>query len=231
MPVLVSSAYFQRAVGGVWKYDSISKQFDRSFIPHDYFSPVLTEPWYISFGQTDPATLAYVSTQQTNQPPVLSNLETNMLTQTTGSREFVCRSIRITDQDSLKLTGAEIKVAANYQLQSDSLYFRDRGNIHGSWNIQTGTLTLTGSDTVANYQSALQSVLFQSSRQSAGPRTISFSVRDDAAQWSSSISRQVVVIAAEKVCNPATPLSSAQLPTSSPQRINAVLGNPIVEVK
>ena len=36
-----------------------------------------------------------------------------------------------------------------------------RATITGSWNAATGTLTLSGSDTVANYQAALQAVKYQ----------------------------------------------------------------------
>lgn len=229
VPVLVSSAYFQRSAGGVWKYDPASQQFDRSFIPHDYFASVMTEPWYISFGQTDPATLAYVSAQPTSQPPVLSNLEASSLSQTTGSRKFVSRAIRITDADSLTLTGAEIKVTSNYQRGADRLVFRNRGKILGNWNAETGTLTLTGTDTVANYQAALQAVLFQSSNAFVGPRTISFSVRDDA-QLSNHAARQVGLVVPEKNCGQGKPLPPIQFPSGRPHRIQAVLGNQVIEI-
>ncbi len=53
-------------------------------------------------------------------------------------------------------------------------------NITGTWNATTGTLTLTGSDTVANYQAALRAVKYQNTSQnpSALTRTVSFTVND-----------------------------------------------------
>jgi Ca2+-binding RTX toxin-like protein len=53
----------------------------------------------------------------------------------------------------------------------------DIGNITGTWN-DAGILTLSGTDTVANYQAALRSVLFVSTSQSAATRTLRFTVDD-----------------------------------------------------
>ena len=40
--------------------------------------------------------------------------------------------------------------------------------ITGSWNAATGTLTLSGSDTVAHYQTALRAVTFRGDNVEAG---------------------------------------------------------------
>ncbi len=57
-----------------------------------------------------------------------------------------------------------------------------RLTITGSYNAATGLLTLTGSDTLANYQAALQSVTYQdtSANPSTLTRTITFTVNDGA---------------------------------------------------
>jgi hypothetical protein len=48
MPVLTTSTSSwtgeQFSAGGVWKYDTVSQQFDRTFIPPDFFAPLLTQP-------------------------------------------------------------------------------------------------------------------------------------------------------------------------------------------
>src|SRR5206468_2189675 len=55
-------------------------------------------------------------------------------------------------------------------------------SITGSYNASTGVLTLSGSDTVANYQTALRSVTYANSSDnpSTTTRTISFQVDDGA---------------------------------------------------
>ena len=57
---------------------------------------------------------------------------------------------------------------------NDVLAFTPIGNITGGY--LNGTLTLTGSDTIANYQTALRSVTHVSSSQSSAARTVSFQV-------------------------------------------------------
>ena len=45
-------------------------------------------------------------------------------------------------------------------VSGDTLSFINTVNITGSYNSATGVLTLTGSDSVANYQAALRSIKF-----------------------------------------------------------------------
>ena len=54
------------------------------------------------------------------------------------------------------------------------LAFADTGTITGSWDAVTGTLTLTGTDTLANYETALRSVTYQNA--SDDPSTLTRTV-------------------------------------------------------
>jgi hypothetical protein len=78
------------------------------------------------------------------------------------------------------LSSATVRVSGNYQSGQDLLVYTQVGNIAGAWNSGNGTLTLSGSDTVANYQTALWTVKYQNT--SATPslltRTISFKAND-----------------------------------------------------
>ncbi|WP_208123114.1 hypothetical protein, partial [Cysteiniphilum halobium] len=62
----------------------------------------------------------------------------------------------------------------------DILAFVDTANISGSFNATTGVLSLSGSDTLANYQAALRSVTYQNTSDNPNPlaRTVSFVVND-----------------------------------------------------
>jgi hypothetical protein len=84
--------------------------------------------------------------------------------------------ITVTDVDSANLTGATITISANYQSGADVLSFTPVGSVTGSFNAGTGVLTLSGTDTVANYQTALRSVKFvnTSDNPSAAARTITW---------------------------------------------------------
>ena len=86
--------------------------------------------------------------------------------------------------DNANLAGATVQITGNYQNGQDVLSFANTATITGTWNAATGTLTLSGSDTVANYQAALRAVKYQntSDNPSGVTRTVSFKVNDGAAR-------------------------------------------------
>jgi hypothetical protein len=89
-----------------------------------------------------------------------------------------------------------VQITGNYQNGQDVLSFANTANITGVWTAGTGLLTLSGPDTVANYQAALRSVTYQntSSIPWAGDRTVSFVVSDGAAS-SNTVTRTLTVTA------------------------------------
>jgi VCBS repeat-containing protein len=94
----------------------------------------------------------------------------------------VDNTITVSDADSASLAGATVQITSNYVNGQDILSFATIGPISGSFNGATGTLTLTGTDTVANYQAALRTVKYAntSDAPSTAPRTVSWQVNDGA---------------------------------------------------
>jgi len=92
-------------------------------------------------------------------------------------------TITITDADSTNLTGATAQITANYVNGQDILSFTNTANITGSFNALTGTMTLSGSDTVANYQAALRAIKYNNTSEnpSSATRTVTWQVNDGAA--------------------------------------------------
>ncbi len=88
--------------------------------------------------------------------------------------------LTITDSDNTTLASAPVTISANYNSAQDVLAFTNQNGITGSWNSTTGVLTLSGSATVANYQTALRSVTYQntSDNPTTSNRTATFSVSD-----------------------------------------------------
>ena len=86
--------------------------------------------------------------------------------------------ITVTDADSTNLAGATVSIIG-FQAE-DVLNFATQNGINGTYNSVTGTLTLTGNATVANYQTALQSITYQNSSENPNTtaRTLNFSVND-----------------------------------------------------
>ena len=116
-----------------------------------------------------------------NDPPVLSAIEAAVLPYTEGDGPVSMTStILLGDLDDSMLEDATIQITGNYALGQDVLSFADTPSITGSWNAISGTMTLTGSDTLANYEAALRTVTYQntSDNPSTLTRTVSFTTND-----------------------------------------------------
>lgn len=88
--------------------------------------------------------------------------------------------LTVTDPENAGLTGAEIRFDSGFASGQDSLLFTNQAGITGSFNTSTGVLTLTGSASVAAYETALRSVTFDNSSQAPGTadRVLRFTVDD-----------------------------------------------------
>ena len=120
-----------------------------------------------------------ITVAATNDGPVITAGGT--LAYTEGSpATAIDPLLTVTDPDSINLTGASTQITANYQSGADVLSFTTIGPISGSFDVPSGTLTLSGTDTVANYETALRAVRYQntSSGPSPLPRTVSWNATD-----------------------------------------------------
>jgi hypothetical protein len=108
-----------------------------------------------------------------------------------GAAVAVDPLIDVTDVDSTMLTGATVKIGAGFGA-GDVLASTPPSGITGSFS--GDTLTLSGTATVAQYQSALRSVTYQNTSEapSGATRQIAFTVTD-ASLGSSPVTRPVVV--------------------------------------
>ena len=99
----------------------------------------------------------------------------------------------ITDIDDTTLTGATIHISANYEVGVDQLQFTNQNGISGSYNNATGVLELSGAASVADYQTAIRSVVFNnnSNDPSTAKRTVEWVVSDGDAN-STPVTRDIV---------------------------------------
>ncbi|MGV6818578.1 MAG: DUF4347 domain-containing protein [Thiotrichales bacterium] len=104
-------------------------------------------------------------------------------------------ALTVSDPDSANLTGAAIAFRDGFAAGEDQLNFTDQLGISGNYDPATGVLTLSGTATVANYQTALRSVTYSNSSDtpSTTQRIVEFTVNDGAA--SSSDTRKLNVSA------------------------------------
>jgi hypothetical protein len=125
-------------------------------------------------------TTVNVTVNAVNVAPVLT--AGGQLSYTEGGAAAVLDAgITISDADDTQLTGAVLEISSGYTA-GDQLALASQNGITGSFDAATGTLTLTGTATVAQYQTALRTVTFSSSSgdptASYGSRTVSVQVTD-----------------------------------------------------
>jgi FG-GAP-like repeat len=120
-----------------------------------------------------------------NDAPTLSNVATSDQVTFPGQTVTVSPSAVVSDPDNLKLASATVAITGGFSGDGDVLSANVSGtSITASYNAATEVLTLTGSDTLAHYQSVLDSVTFNST--SSNPtnfgnnrtRTVSWTLND-----------------------------------------------------
>ena len=108
--------------------------------------------------------------------------------------------VSLADVDDTQIDRAVISISGGF-VPGDRLNFINQLGITGSYNAGTGVLTLTGTTSLANYQTALRSIGFDSTSDNPGngTRTISWTVRDVNAE--SAINGQQTSLAATTTVN------------------------------
>src|SRR5262249_20130310 len=121
----------------------------------------------VSFQVNDGAVLSLIANRTiqigaVNDAPTLSGIEAAALSYTENAPAVPLTStLTVADVDNATLSGATVQVTGNYRNGEDVLAFPNTGSISGNFNSGTGTLTLSGADTAANFQTALRSVTYQ----------------------------------------------------------------------
>src|SRR5262249_6049526 len=126
-------------------------------------NPTRTVTWKLNDGSATSAPVtSTISITGINNPPTLSNVVSGVQVQGPQS-VTLSPSVALSDPDNLALTNATVKVTGGtFAGDGDVLAALAVGSVTVSYNAATETLTLTGSDTLAHYQSVLDSVTFNS---------------------------------------------------------------------
>jgi VCBS repeat-containing protein len=104
----------------------------------------------------------------------------------------------MTDPDSPELQGATVAITTNFDGAQDELAFANQLGITGTYDDTSGTLTLTGATTVANYQAALRAITYQNVSDNPSPpsRTLRFLATDAEGDTSTPATRDITLGAA-----------------------------------
>ncbi len=131
-----------------------------------------------------------------NKAPVLGGLENSQIIYCMSSGGIaVTSTLAVSDGDDANMGSARIQITGKYTPGEDFLRFTDQNGIAGSWDATGGILTLKGQASKANYQEALQSILYEntnSNNPAPGLKTVSFAV-NDGKEFSNTVSRNIYV--------------------------------------
>ena len=156
---------------------------------------------YLSFTATGDTALTDTDTVNitvgTNAAPVLAAIEgTSLACTENDAAAAITGTITLSDLDNASMASATVQITGNYQNDQDVLSFTNTAGITGSWNAGSGTLTLSGVDSVANYQAALRAVKYAntSDNPSTLARTVSFTGNDGTVNGNT-VTRNITVTA------------------------------------
>jgi hypothetical protein len=145
-------------------------------------------------GEPCPDMGAYEAAAGGGGAPALTGIESGALSYPAGSDPVaITQSLAVTDSGSPTIAGATVKIASGYSNGDDFLGFAPQNGISGSFSNLDGTLTLSGTASVADYQTALRSITYSdgnTANPSTATRTIELTVNDGSAD-SNTVSRSV----------------------------------------
>ncbi|MCX6173831.1 MAG: T9SS type A sorting domain-containing protein [Ignavibacteriales bacterium] len=137
-----------------------------------------------------------ISVTSVNNAPSLAAIEAPNLNYTEGeAAKQIIDTITVSDFDNTTISSAIIQITSNYSNGQDILSFTNQNGITGVWTAATGTMSLSGVTTKANYQTALRSITYQNTSQNPNTsvRTVSFVVNDGALN-SNTVTRNINVV-------------------------------------
>jgi ELWxxDGT repeat protein len=126
-------------------------------------NPTRIFTWVVNDGaasnQLSAQQITTLSIAAINDPPVLSNVAGTVQFTEEGGAVTLSNAVTISDPDNVKMSNATVLITGG-GFTGDVLSAAGTASISVSYNSATETLTLTGTDTLANYQAVLDTVTF-----------------------------------------------------------------------
>ena len=115
-----------------------------------------------------------------NDVPTLGDAGGTLSFTENGVAAVIDGTLSVADVDDANLELATITISAGYVSSEDVLGFSTQNGISGSWNSGAGVMTLSGSSSKADYETALESVTYDNTSEDPNTiaRTITWVVND-----------------------------------------------------
>ena len=167
------------------------------FTPNSNFSGTDS----FSYRVTDGSLVSNVATvtigvNPINDAPVVSVSTTRLNYSEQGAPIAVGGGLTISDSDSHSISSARVVITGGSATDADELLFTSTGQIVGTYDASSRTLTLSGTASAGQYRNALRSVTYRnlSDTPSTAIRTVTFTVSDGIAEGSASRQLQVAAV-------------------------------------
>jgi Ca2+-binding RTX toxin-like protein len=120
-----------------------------------------------------------IAVNNLNDPPLVTTSTGSLAYREGASPLVIDGNLTISDIDSTDLLGGTVRIQG-FAAGQDQLNFQAQNGITGSFDATSGVLTLSGTASLAAYQTALRSISYSNSSNNPNTalRTIQFSVRD-----------------------------------------------------
>ena len=130
--------------------------------------------------QPSAAATSTIAVTAANDAPVAADAGATLAFTEGDGASVIDATLTLTDVDDTNLDSATVQITGGHQSAEDVLGFTNQSGITGSYNSGTGTLTLSGSATKAQYETALESVTYNntSDTPNTGNRTVTWIVND-----------------------------------------------------
>ena len=120
-----------------------------------------------------------ITVDPVNDPPIITGTSSPLLYTNGDGAVIIDNNIAITDKDNTSLAGGTVSISSNFLMGEDVLAFSNQNGITGSFNSTTGVLTLSGTTSITNYITALQSITYEKTGSASDlTRQISFVISD-----------------------------------------------------
>jgi hypothetical protein len=164
-----------------------------TYQPAAGFSGTETFTYTVGDGNGGTATATVTTTVTPNVAPVVTMTASPLIYLENSGAVAIDPALTVTDIDSPNLVSGVVRIASNFAAGQDVLAVAAQNGITGVYDAPTGVLTLTGSATLAHYETALRSVTYLNTSEDPGaaPRSIEVVVHDGTAV-SNAAARSVV---------------------------------------
>ncbi len=151
--------------------------------------------WQVSDGaQQSSVVSSSVTVVGVDQAPILSGAGNATTYATGGPAVAIDNALAVSDPDNLDLASATVTISSNFQA-GDTLNFTNQTGISGSYDANSGVLTLSGPATLAQYQAAMDSVTFSTNSANLASRAVIWQVDDGTLTSASAATSTVNVVA------------------------------------